>query len=158
MKVLRRAKIYADTEIKDPIDPGTVFYHITEDQLSACADRSDNAIFQYMVDTYGLDAINTESNLYGSRIIDGDLYLCETDDKYIQVHGERVNPEHALDYFSVDELSDYIEEVDDEKLDKLLDGRELVEFDLDDVAEKMFQEGYSLEDITKAATKLRLFR
>ena len=87
---------------------GTTFYVITKDEIEKNITPKNNIWIQSRLNDYPLeDALNLDY-LDGSKVIDGVLYYCDTDYKEITVNGEEVNPEEALDNFSIKELASYI--------------------------------------------------
>jgi hypothetical protein len=96
---------------------GTTFYEIEPDVfLAAILDADDGDIniwHKYLAKTQGLESLDID-HMYGSRILkdaDGDdaLYFCETDGEDIEVDGKQVDPEDALDDYSLEALDDYLE-------------------------------------------------
>lgn len=149
-----RESIYADIE---NYNYGTAFYAVTEDLLKQFYNDSENPIMQHLVNTYGFDAFDIDT-LYGSEIIDGVLYVCDTNGSYIDVNGEEVDPESALESFTLDELSDYIIDADESIIKRYLTEHELAGFDLDDVAYDMIHNGYAFSEVAKWADKMDLLQ
>lgn len=104
MNIKKNQKITGATET------GTTFIMITLDQfLDAMDDESVNIWIRAYVADKGFGVIDFVRNLYGSAVIDDVLYLCKTDLQDIVVNGELVDPESALDNYSIYDLSPYID-------------------------------------------------
>ena len=142
MKRLRRRNIM--TAVEPAINPGTIYYRVTEDALKDVLDKSDNFIFRYLVNTKGLNCFDLEDNLLGSMIIDNDLYICQTDGKDISVADTEVDPYDALDMYSIEELSDYIVDADEDIIKSKLTEYELQPIDVNKVCSDMIRNhGYN---------------
>ena len=106
---------------------------------------------QYVINEYGWDALDFKHNLFGSEIIDDVLYICKTDGYEIQINGEDVEPEFALEDYSVEELSAYIDDADDDIITNSITTYELKPIDLDEVSLRLLELGNSFIDVVKAA-------
>ena len=149
-----RASIYANIE---DYNYGTAFYSVTEDQLQNYYDNEENIIIRYLVNEYGFEAFDIE-RLYGSAIIDDVLYICDTNGEEILVGGQSINPEDALENFTLDELSTYVIPADDSIIKRYLSEYELAEFDLDDVAYDLIDGTTTFSDVAKWADKMGLLQ
>lgn len=156
MKYLRR-KIYS-TEIKPAEDSGTTYYRVTEDQLLDYAENSRNVVFRYLIEKYSFDALDLESKMFGSRLIDNVLYICDTDKQKIQVDGEFVDPERAIDNYDLDDLEAYIQDSNEHVLERFVDGRELKHVNVDHIFSDLLDQGYHTDEILKSIKDLRLLR
>ncbi len=142
----------SNTVIKAAQQIGTVFYRISEDDIDNVLDYSKNNLF--LVEAfkmYGLNAFDIR-RLWGS-IIDGDyLYLCKTDGQEIQIGDELVDPEEALEEYGVESCQEYIQPANDSIIRQNLSEYELSkDIDVEDLAINLLQNGYSLNDIFRAA-------
>lgn len=131
---------------------GTTFYKCTLDQVIEALKKADSNIWlQYVINEYGWDALDFKHNLFGSEIIDDVLYICKTDGYEIQINGEDVEPEFALEDYSVEELSAYIDDADDDIITNSITTYELKPIDLDEVSLRLLESGNSFKDVVKAA-------
>ena len=71
-------------------------------------------------DNEGFDCLDINS-LYGSAIIGDTLFLCETNGVEIEVDGEQVDPESALEDYPISALSKYIKDVTNKAIEKNID-------------------------------------
>lgn len=82
------------------VSAGTTYYRITLKELTD-AFSEQNLWLQKCIEERGFNAIDFDHSLYGSRFDIGEkdvMYLCVTDGYDIEVNGEMVDPEDALDY------------------------------------------------------------
>lgn len=87
-----------------------VFRMITPDAfIDAFTDSSNNVWLAAYVEDKVFDVLDLERNLFGTKIIDGILYYCEKYMDEIEVNGKTIDAEDALDEYSVEELSPYID-------------------------------------------------
>ncbi len=106
MKIYRNS---VDAAVSPAKNSGTTFYSASADDIiEAYGDVTLNVWVRKAFIERGLDAIDYDSNLFGSKVIDDVLYICVTDGQDIEVDGELVNPEEALEIYTPDELSKYI--------------------------------------------------
>lgn len=75
---------------------GTTFYKYELDDVIEETQLS-NPILYYLFEVYGWDAIDFEKGLFGSRVIGGDLYICETDGIPVKIDGIEFDPEEIFD-------------------------------------------------------------
>ena len=138
-------------------DSGTIFYKATEDELKKLIkDGKNNEIVKFIIDNNGVYAIN-EDKLYGGTITDdGDVYICVTDGKDIQIDGDPVFPEEAIETYSVEDIADYVKPMTEEIAHRYITDYELKPFDIDEIAKKMMEQGYTFLDIVKAASDLEI--
>ena len=142
---LDRTKIIASEDIA-----GTVFYKVTPELLNEYMDEPDLNLYvkQELIDR-GFAAIDIKK-LYGSAEIDGDLYICVTDYNDIEVDGNLVDPEEALEEYSVDQLQQYIQPA---TLDILHSNITEYEVDFEDLVDStigLLESGHSLRSVFSA--------
>lgn len=132
---------------------GTTYYKVTESDLVEAVEGG-NIWLSYIIESKGFDAIDIDS-LYGSNIIDGELYICDTDGQDIYVDGEPVDPESALfDYAEeLELLSDYIV---DASLKDIYDRISLYEIkpiylNLETTAIELLAANYTFEEVVRDA-------
>lgn len=128
MKVFRKDDVETTEEFGS-----TIFYTITESQLLKHYDNDENGIVRYVVSEEGFNAFDLD-RMYGSQVIGDVLYLCVTDFQDIEVNGEKIYPEDALDMYDVSALSAYIQDGDDKIIDRYLSKYELRPIDVNSVA------------------------
>lgn len=138
-------KITAATE-----DMSTVFYKVEEDQMiNAFKNSRDTNVFLiYMIASHGFECLDL-SKMFGSGIADdGNLYICKTDGQLIHVNGKEVDPEDALKDCTIEELSAYIQDADDETILWYITPDEIiVDKDIDNVAKEMLEAGYHFDEL-----------
>lgn len=133
-------------------DMGTTYYTTDINQILDFLKNEDANI--WLIGSFeldGLDALNLETNLFGSKIIEDILYICVTDGSDINVNGDMIDPESALDDYDVEELSAYIRPADDEILRSWITVSEIYEPDMNEMAPRLMDEGYSFVDLMEDA-------
>lgn len=124
-----------------------IFYKITADALrEAYSDDKSNLFIQHMIEKEGMSCIDLKQ-LYGSDIIDDVLYLCVDRGYDIVINGEEVNPEEALDKYTVEELSAYIQEADEETIQWYINEAVITFDDPDDIAIELLEAGHSFREV-----------
>lgn len=102
---IKRKNILGADDKKAP-----VFRMITPDAfIDAFVESSNNVWLAAYVKDKVFDVLDLERNLFGSRIIDGILYYCEKNMDKIEVDGKTIDAEDALDEYSIEDLSLYID-------------------------------------------------
>lgn len=131
---------------------GTTFYKVSLPDLIDMLRKLDaNIIMIGALEMDGWSCIDFEKNLFGSAVIDDDLYLCKTNGKDIIVNGEEVDPEYALEEYTLEELSDYIADATPEDIRLEITPYEVTNFDIEDVALDQLQAGVSFRTLVHAA-------
>lgn len=149
----------AITSAAESNNKGTTFYRVTLDQLKEVfSEGNDSNLWMiYAISEYGFNAIRIE-DIWGSAVIEDELYLCKTDGNYISVKGQDdVEPETALETYDIVDLFKYI--VDDtpaEVIKKMITDDEFNFHDLDELAFKMMEDGHSFLSIAKDAKEIYL--
>lgn len=88
---------------------GTQFYRITTQMLvNNSPYYKDNCWAVEMLESLPLDRVLKVESLWGSKVIDDVLYFCKTDGEELEIGGEFVDPEDALETFNLSALSKYI--------------------------------------------------
>ena len=146
-KINNMRKITAATE------SGTVFYKCKLDQvIQAEKDNDCNTWLLYALIEYGWNAIDFDHNMYGSAIIDDELYICKTDGYEINVDGEQVDPESALEDYDIESLSGYIQDATADIIIHSITEYELSkDIDVEELAIQMLNDQYSFVDLVEAA-------
>lgn len=139
---LDRTKIIASENVT-----GTIFYEVTPELLEEYTDEDAvNLYVREALRSREFDAINMKK-LFGSQIVNGNLYICVTDYNDIEVDGALVDPEDALEEYSIDQLQQYIEPA---TLKVLHDYVTEYEIDFGDLAQAtidLLEGGYSLRSV-----------
>ena len=116
---LKRYIRSAEDAVEDVVEAKTTYYRVTvKDLLDYFKDK--NVWMWAAFDNEGFDCLDIKS-LYGSAIIGDTLFLCETNGVEIEVDGEQVDPETALEDYSISALSKYIKDVTDKAIEKNID-------------------------------------
>ena len=143
-------------DIQEPEQGGTSFYLITEDELKDYF-GNENVVMQYLVDTKGFEAFNTD-DMFGSAFLDADEFvLCVTYGYDIRVGNELVDPETALEDYDISELDEYVKVPTDEIFRRYFSEYELNPVDMDEIALELLQAGHHLSTIVADAKDLDLF-
>lgn len=121
--------------IRGAVTFGTRFFKIPIDVLKKAAE-DENILLKTLIDEEGWGAINIDG-MYGSKVIGDTLYYCETDGEPIQVNGQEVDPEEALEEFQVDDLSDFIYDPSEDEIKKMISEYDIMPFDIDAIAEEL---------------------
>ena len=154
MRITKNSKLQS---IEAATSYGTKFYRTTIDEtIDALKQSNSNIWVIYMLESEGWNAIDFDNNLFGSKVIDDELFICETDGQDIQVNGHFIDPEKALEEYDVSELSAYIQPADKDKIAKSITGYEVKISDVDKVAIELLDNGYSFTDVVKDAEELEL--
>ena len=134
------------------IPTGTVYYKCTLDQIiDALSKEDENLWLQYALKEYGWKALNLDTYMFGSKIINNLLYLCKTDGYYINIDGEEVDPEEALDEYPLDKLAAYIQDFDEGVVRSTISMYDMAVVDLNVIAISMLEDGRDYTEITKRA-------
>lgn len=131
---------------------GTIFYRISLDDVIKYFDspKQNVWVWKSFVEE-GWNCINFENSLFGSAVDGSDLYLCVTDGMEIDVNGEAVDPELALEEYDLDELSEYILPGNDGIIRRYITDDEINTPKFDKWAPDLLDEGYNFTDIVKDA-------
>lgn len=101
-------KILAREYIKSAEEPGSIWYKITREDLLNNMLWKDNVWISERLKYYPLDdAINIE-DLDGSYATEDTLYFLVTDYSPIIIDGEEIEPEEALEEYSLKDIENYI--------------------------------------------------
>lgn len=135
-------------------DTGTTFYRIPLEALID-AHKDSNIWIQQVLASEGFEAIDLAHSLFGSRVIDDILYLCITDGYDIEVEGNEVDPESALDYYNPEtELADYVKPGPKSIILENITEYELNSIDFNAELKNMLDSGYDFIELMRAAVEL----
>lgn len=118
---------------------GTTYYRATLDNVIQTLTRNDaNLFLLYLIEEYGFDALDFKKHMFGSAVVEENnedvLYICVTDGYEIEVDGEMIDPEEALENYAPIYLENHIQDADDDIIMRNITPYELVDFDEDAVA------------------------
>lgn len=126
---------------------GTAFYQVTaDDALEALSQSGGNKFSMQAFKDNGWDAVNID-DMYGSRIINDVLYICQTDGEEIVVGSALVDPEEALDEFDLDELAEYIHRTTPRVILQFLSPYDIIIDDVDNLALELLESGESFKTL-----------
>lgn len=126
---------------------GTIWYEAEFDQVRDAL-KEENLILYGAFLTNGFDCIsNININLPGSYVQGDYLYICESDGELINVNGDQVDPDSAMEEYGPEMLSAYIVPADDKIIQHKLTEYEITNYDIDEVADALFEEGYTFTTI-----------
>ena len=161
MKVRIPSKQSVVAAVHEPIEPGTRFYVITDEDLRAAwnAEPNANIWFMWAVNNYGLDAFDFKRKVHQSSVTDGSAILYETDNQPITLSdGKQVSPQELLeDYYTLDDWETHLAWSDEEKIRKLLSPYEDKHFsrrEQMEIQKALKAEGYTAEEITQGLQEL----
>lgn len=156
MKLYKRSKPDSSYIRAAEIPGGTVWYEAEFEQVRDVL-KEENLILYGAFLTNGFDCIsNLDINLPGSYLEGDYLYLCETDGGLINVNGEDVDPESAMKDYGPEVLSAYIVPADSKIITQKLTEYEITNYDIDDVAYELFEEGYGFTTILAEYEKIQI--
>ena len=152
MKRLKHNNIAEKSKIYSAIQEGTTFYHVTlDDAINYLSTKETNLILSYMISTYGWDSLDFSKGLFGSGLVNNDLYICQTDGYDIDVNGESVDPESAFDEYGPENLESYIEEATPQIIKRMITPYELIEdIDMNEVAVGIISSGHDFSELLKS--------
>lgn len=131
---------------------GTTFFKISlPDLIKMLKDNDGNILMVGGLESEGWRTIDFDRSLFGSLVIDEVLYLCKTDGRFIEVAGEEVDPEYALEECDLTDLAEYIKPATFSDIQLEITPYEVTKFDINEVAKQLLDDGVSLKDITRAA-------
>lgn len=134
---------------------GTIWYEAEFDQVRDAL-KEENLILYGAFLTNGFDCIsNLDINLPGSYVQGDYLYICESDGEPINVNGDEVDPEYAMEEYEPELLSAYIVPADDKIIKQKLTEYEITNYDIDEVAYELFDEGYTFTTILADYEKIQ---
>lgn len=134
---------------------GTVWYEAEFEQVRDAL-KEENLILYGAFLTNGFDCIsNIDINLPGSYVQGDYLYICESDGELINVNGDQVDPEYAMEEYEPEMLSAYIVPADDKIIKQKLTEYEITNYDIDEVAYELFDEGYTFTTILADYEKIQ---
>lgn len=156
MKLLKRS-LHSNVPIKSAYTIGTVYYETTLNQVIDALENNDANMWLILaLKESGWDSIDFKNNMFGSKVINDKLYICQTNGQDINVSGKDVDPETALDDYELSELSAYIEPASDDIIIKNITGYEIKITNVNETAIELLQHGNSLLDVVKDAEELGL--
>lgn len=155
MKRYRRTKPEG-SYIRAAASPGGTIWYEAEFEQVRDALKEENLILYGAFLTNGFDCIsNIDINLPGSYVQGDYLYICESDGELININGEQVDPESAMEEYGPEMLSAYIVPADDKIIRQKLTDYEITDYDIDDVADALFEEGYTFTSILTDYEKIQ---
>ena len=147
MKLYRKAKPEG-SYIRAAATPGGTIWYEAEFEQVRDALKEENLILYGAFLTNGFDCIsNLGINLPGSYVQGDYLYICESDGELINVNGDQVDPDSAMEEYGPEMLSAYIVPADDKIIRQKLTEYEITNYDIDEVAYELFDEGYTFTTI-----------
>lgn len=147
MKIYRKS---ISASVSPAKNSGTTFYSASADDIiEAYGDVTLNVWVRKAFIERGLEAIDYDRNLFGSKVIDDVLYICVTDGQDIEVDGELVNPEEALEIYTPYELSEYIRPASKDIISRYITEYEIIIPDFDNWAIDLLNDVYDFSKLVK---------
>lgn len=145
-KVIKAARINAAA------DMGTTFYKTNVEQiLDVLKDNDANVWLIAAFQNEGLNALDLEHHLFGSYEDGENLYICVTDGHEINVNDEEVDPELAMENYSVEQLSAYIKDATPEVILERITEFEIKPPYFDGWAAELLEDGHTFVELMEAA-------
>lgn len=118
---------------------GTTYYRATLDNVIQTLTRNDANIFLlYLIEADGFDALDFKKHMFGSAVFEENhedvIYICVTDGYEIEVDGEMIDPEEALENYSPSYLDNRIQDANDDIIMRNITPYELLDFDESSIA------------------------
>lgn len=118
---------------------GTTYYRATLDNVIQTLTRNDANIFLlYLIEEDGFDALDFKKHMFGSAVFEENhedvIYICVTDGYEIEVDGEMIDPEEALENYSPRYLDNRIQDANDDIIMRNITPYELLDFDESSIA------------------------
>lgn len=118
---------------------GTTYYRATLGTVVQTLARNDaNLFLLYLIEEYGFDALDFKKHMFGSAVVEENnedvIYICVTDGYEIEVDGEMVDPEEALENYAPIYLENHIQDANDDVIMRNITPYELADFDESSVA------------------------
>ena len=155
MKRYRKAKPEGSYIRAAATPGGTIWYEAEFDQVRDAL-KEENLILYGAFLTNGFDCIsNIDINLPGSYVQGDYLYICESDGELINVNGDQVDPDSAMQEYGPEMLSAYVIPADDKIIKQKLTEYEITNYDIDEVAYELFDEGYTFTTILADYEKIQ---
>lgn len=137
---------------------GTTFYKTNiQDIIKTLESTGFNVFCLAALEHFGYKALDTKS-MYGSYIDDKDLYICVTDGELINVNGEEVEPEYAMEEYYPEDLAEYIQDATDDVIKKHITEYEILLIDIDELAVDLLNDGHTFQELYEAATDLDIYK
>lgn len=136
--------------IKPAKTKGTTFYKATvDDIIKAYSDKNTNVWIKALFKDIGFDAINFEKGLYGSKVIDDALYICETDGHMVDVDNYKYDPEEMLEDISLADIEDMIQDATPDIIRRHITEYEVYMPDFDKLAIDLLKDGESFSELVR---------
>lgn len=147
---MRIKKSTITAAIKPAKIKGTTFYKATvDDIIDAYSENKSNIWIKAMFEDIGFDAINFDNGLYGSKIIDDVLYICETDGHMVNVDNSKYDPEKLLDEVDITDIEDMVKEADSDIIHRYITEYEVFLPDFDKLAIDLLKSGDSFSELVR---------
>lgn len=144
---------------------GTSIYVISAEYiknfLTEQANNSNSSEYLFIsaaYEIYGLGIFN-EALFYGSLFERDTIYLLDTDGKDVYMGNEEYDPEELLEKFDIEDLQNFIRDVnDDDVMKRYFTEYEVnwAKIDIEYVAISLLNEGKSLQDVVQSAQECGL--
>lgn len=145
---------------------GTSIYVISAEYiknfLTEQANNSNSSEYLFIsaaYEIYGLRIFNQDV-FYGSLFEGDTVYLLDTDGKDVYISNEDYDPEELLEKFDIEDLQNFIRDVDNDVMKRYFTEYEVdwSKIDIEDVAISLLNEGKSLQDVVQSAQECGLLR
>lgn len=127
----------------------TTFYRATLTDVVNATAEDGNLWVAYALFIYGWGAINFKSHLFGSKVIDDVLYICDTDGRDILVDNETVEPEMVLEEYSIEDLEFYIKDATPAVINRFITSYEIKTPDFNKWAPDLLKQGYTFIELAE---------
>lgn len=142
----------SSTNITAATQSNTTFYKTNVEQiLDVLKDNDANVWLIAAFQNEGLNALDIEHHLFGSYEDGENLYICVTDGYEINVNNEEVDPELAMENYSIEELSAYIKDATPEVILERITEFEIKPPYFDGWAADLLEDGHTFIELMEAA-------
>lgn len=150
MKITKSKKSEHDhVMITSATDYGTVYYKADLSDVKKIVDENSSLFVVYSIYEHGFDDIQIDQ-MPGSYIDKDTIYICVTDGKDLNINGEEVDPENAIEEVGLESVSAFIQDAPAEIVTQELDSYVFDLDNLEDCASWLLDNGYSLGAIVEA--------
>lgn len=151
MKVkYKRPRIAPGSTITAATNARTTYYQTDIKQVLDVLKGILNLFCWKSLDTYGFRCIDFKQNLFGSYVDEDELFICVTDGHDIEVAGELVDPEAAMEEHDISELSTYIRPATPAIIKTYITSYEVSIPNIDQSAKDLLEDGYSFQELVEA--------
>lgn len=150
MKIMKSKKSEHDhVMVTSATDYSTVYYKADLDDVKKIVKENSNPFVVYSIYEHGFEDIQIDQ-MPGSYIDKDTIYICFTNGKSLNINGEEVDPENAIEELGLESVSAFIQDAPAEIVTHELNPYVFDLDNLEDCASWLLDKGYSLGEIVDA--------